>query len=329
MTQGDFVSRREAFWKEWERITSSGTRELKARASRFPQGFRQLTQDLNTARAYGFDPAIIERLNRLVLEGSRILYGQRPWSLRAPADFILRIFPRTVRAQWRGLGITHLIFYGPALFFALLCVRFPPLVYEIITEPQAVELEVMYNPESDHFLAPRELSSSADMFGFYIYNNISIAFRTFAGGIIGGIGSILILCSNGITLGVAAAHLINRGFAGTFFPFIIAHSGFELTAVILSAQAGLLLGYRFFITRGLSRGASLRRAGKEALPLVSGSALLLVIAAAIEAFWSSRHELSLPIRYGAGMAGWLLILAYFIFAGRDFSPKPSRRGAKP
>jgi uncharacterized membrane protein SpoIIM required for sporulation len=90
------------------------------------------------------------------------------------------------------------------------------------------------------------------MFGFYVYNNISIAFRTFAGGILAGIGSLLILCFNGAYLGIVAGHIINAGFTRTFFPFVIGHSGFELNAIVLSAQAGLLLGYRLFFTGGLS-----------------------------------------------------------------------------
>jgi uncharacterized membrane protein SpoIIM required for sporulation len=318
MTQQNFIERREALWEQFEGIINGGRREIKAHAAWFPRGYRELTQDLNTARAHGFDPAIIERLNHLVLEGNQLLYGQRSLSFRPLADFILRDFPRAVRRHWKGLGIAHLVFYGLAVFFTVLCTRFPNLVYELMSEGQAAQLEMMYDPEGEHFLNPRDVSSDADMFGFYIYNNISIAFRTFAGGILAGFGSLLILCSNGIFMGVAAAHIINKGFAHTFFPFIIGHSGFELTAIILSAQAGLLLGYRFVFPRLLSRGAALREAGKTALPLISGSALLLVIAAAIEAFWSSRHQVSPMVRYGAGLAGWLLVYGYFLFAGRAF-----------
>jgi uncharacterized membrane protein SpoIIM required for sporulation len=180
----------------------------------------------------------------------------------------------------------------------------------------------MYNPASDYFLVPRDVGSDADMFGYYIYNNISIAFRIFAGGILAGVGSLLLLCVNAVFLGTAAGHIINNGFGGTFFPFIVAHSSFELTAILLSAQGGLILGYRLFVTGGLGRAASLRRAGRDALPLITGSALLLVIAAAVEAFWSSRHTLPLPLRLGAGAACWVLLSAYFLFAGRD----GSRRG---
>jgi uncharacterized membrane protein SpoIIM required for sporulation len=190
------------------------------------------------------------------------------------------------------------------------------MVYQLLGEYTVSGFENMYDPESEQFLQPREVSTDADMFGYYIYNNISIAFRTFAGGIIAGVGSLVSLCFNAVFFGTMTGHVINVGFGETFFSFVIGHGSFELTAIVLSAQAGLLLGYRFFVTKGLSRAASLKQAGKTALPIIAGATLMLVVAAAIEAFWSSRHELPVNLRYGAGVAGWILLALYFAFAGR-------------
>ncbi|MCL2293591.1 MAG: stage II sporulation protein M [Spirochaetes bacterium] len=316
MTQQNFVQRRQQLWDKIEEVINGGHKEIKARATWFPQAFRELTQDLNTARAHAFDPVLIERLNRLVLEGNQLLYSQRSFSFKKFSDFILRTFPCAIRASWKGIAAAHLIFYGIAFFTIILCLRFPDFVYEIIPATKVTQLEIMYNPESNHFLTPRNVSSDADMFGFYIYNNISIAFRTFAGGIFAGIGSLFILSFNALFLGAATAHIINVGFSQTFFPFVIGHASFELFAIILSAHAGLLLGYRLFVTKGLSRQASLRIAGKTAIPLITGSVILLVLAAAIEAFWSSKHQFPDAVRYGAGIAGWIFLYLYFIFAGR-------------
>ena len=316
MTQQSFISRREKFWDEFQAAVGSGGKTLKKKASWFPLGYRKLTQDLNTARAHGFDPSIIERLNSLVLEGNQILYTNRTWSLKTAADFILRVFPQAVRSQWRTLGAALLLFYGLGIFFGFLCVRSPAMAYQIMGEDTIQDLESMYDPESYHFLKPRDVSSDADMFGYYIYNNISIAFRTFAGGILAGFGSLVILCINGAFLGAAAGHIINVGFGETFFPFVIGHGSFELTAIVLSAQAGLIMGYRLFFTRGLSRSASLKIAGKTALPIIAGAALMLIVAAGIEAFWSSHHEFPPALRYGAGAVCWAFVIFYLVFAGR-------------
>lgn len=325
MTERSFIAKREEDWKKIDRFINEGLKRgfssrvrqnSREQAAWFPQAFRQLTGDLNTARSNSFDPALIDRLNRLTLEGNQILYGARGFSLKDFSSFLFKIFPRAFRSQWKSFGACFLIFFGLAIFTALACVRFPGFVYELMSPWEASMLESMYNPESPYYLQPREVKTDADMFGYYIYNNISIAFIVFAGGLFAGAGSLFLLAANGIFIGVAAGHIINMGFYHTFFSFIIGHSAFELSAIVIAAQAGFHLGYRLFLTRGLNRGAALREAGKTTMPLISGAALLLVIAASIEAFWSSRHEISQNIHYAAGGAAILLVSCYFIFAGR-------------
>jgi len=316
MTEQIFIQRRERVWNEFAALIAGKKSELIKGAVSFVHKFREITQDINTAKSCGFDPAIIERLNALINEGNQILYAQRNWSLKEALGFIWRTFPQKVRSQWKGILAVTLLFYGLGIFFSLLCIRFPGIAEEFISPFQLGRIVEMYTPENEKFLTPREVSDDADMFGYYIYNNISLSFETFAGGIIAGFGSLLILCFNAGFLGIISGHLMNVGLSHTFFPFIIAHSAFELTAIILSAYSGLLLGYRFFVTGGLTRGASIKKAGRDAFPIIAGSTVFLVIAAAIEAFWSSRHTLPIMFRITTGVCMWILVLFYFLFAGR-------------
>ena len=316
MTQVNFINRKESSWNDFSVLLSGGKKALKLNGSAFLQSYRELCQDLNTAKANGYDPSLIERLNSLVLVGNQILYSKRSWSIKTPIDFITKTFPASLRAEWRTFAVSFLIFYGLGLFIGAICLRNPDMAVEILGSGTANGLERMYNPESEHYLIPRDVSSDADMFGYYILNNISIAFRTFAGGILAGLGSLIFLAINGVYLGAVFAHLINLGYQNTAFPFIIAHGSFELTAIVLSAQGGFILGFALFFKKGLSRQASMKIAGERALPIIAGAALMLLIAAAIEAFWSSRHELPISLRYGVGAALWILVAVYFLFAGR-------------
>jgi uncharacterized membrane protein SpoIIM required for sporulation len=316
MTQQNFIEKRQSDWQEMEKIIAGGASRLKKQAAWFPLAFRRISGDLNTAKSGGFDPSLIDRLNRLTMEGNQLLYSREPLSLLTFVHFIFRRFPQAVREHWRSFCVCFFIFFGLALLSALICIRFPDFVYELMSKRNAASLEEMYNPQAEHFLKPRNVSGDADMFGYYIYNNITIAFRSFAGGIIGGIGSLFILAFNGIFVGVAAAHLINKGYAETFFSFTSGHSAFELIALVLAAQGGLLLGFRFFFTQGLSRGASIREAGRSALPIIGGAAFMLVLAATIEAFWSSRHEIASPYHFAFGAVMVVLVSLWLFCAGR-------------
>jgi uncharacterized membrane protein SpoIIM required for sporulation len=157
------------------------------------------------------------------------------------------------------------------------------------------------------------------MFGFYLYNNIGIAFRTFASGIFVGIGSVFILIYNGVVLGAVGGHLYNAGFGGTFFPFVIGHSSFELTAIVLAGATGVRLGLAVLAPGRTTRSRSLREAARASVPVLYGMTALLVVAAFVEAFWSAS-AIAPQVRYLAGAAGWAAVLGYLALAGRGDGP---------
>ncbi|GHU43984.1 membrane protein [Spirochaetia bacterium] len=315
MKEQFFLRMREPSWRSFESLLSGG-RQKKSSYHCFPEILREISSDLCTAQANGFDPAITERLNRLLMDGNQILYKHNSFPLKEASVFVFKTFPRSIRSLWKPVAACHLLFYGIVFFFTLICVRFPDLQSYIVPEKQKHDLLSMYDPSSEYFLKPREVETDADMFGFYIYNNISIAFRTFAGGIFFGLGSLFFLVYNAVFLGACAGLVIDAGFSQTFFQFIFAHSPFELTGIILSAAAGLILGYNIFRTKGLTRGDSLRRAGKTVSPIIAGSACMIAVAAVIEAFWSSRHEIAPVWHYVSGIAGWSLLAVYVTLSGR-------------
>src|SRR5262249_16040760 len=69
-----------------------------------------------------------------------------------------------------------------------------------------------------------------------------------------------------------------------FYHFVTAHGPFELTAIVLSAAAGMRLGFSLVATGGLSRIASLQRAAAEATPTMAAAVILFCLAAFLEGF---------------------------------------------
>src|SRR3546814_6196473 len=84
----------------------------------------------------------------------------------------------------------------------------------------------------------RDSGSDLQMFGLYIANNISIGFRTFAGGLLAGVGSLLVLVFNGVMFGTVAAHLQGIGHGGPFWRFVVGHAAPELSAIVVAGTAG-------------------------------------------------------------------------------------------
>lgn len=162
----------------------------------------------------------------------------------------------------------------------------------------------------------RQSDTDFAMFGFYVMNNVGIAFRTFALGLVVGVGSLFILVFNGLMIGAAAGHLTTLGYGETFWPFVSGHAALELTAIAVSGAAGLLLAAALLAPGQRRRRDALRENALEAVKLVAGALAMLVLAALIEAFWSGATVTDPLIKYLVGAIWWVLLILYFAFAGR-------------
>ena len=156
--------------------------------------------------------------------------------------FLIADFPALVRAQRGCLWASALLFVVPmvAMFAALQWS--PELAHSVFEPQQLAEFEAMYDPASESGKLGRESESDLKMFGFYIANNVGIGFRTFASGLIAGIGAIAVLVMNGLIIGGVAGHLQAVGHGDPFWRFVAGHSAPELTAIVIAGAAGLRLG---------------------------------------------------------------------------------------
>ena len=153
------------------------------------------------------------------------------------------------------------------------------------------------------------------MAGFYVQNNVGIAFRCFATGALAGLGSIFFLVYNGLIIGATFGYLGNVGLGGNLLEFTSGHSAWELTGICLSGAAGLRLGWAMIVTDGRTFVGSLRRAAPELYRLILGTAVLLLVAAAIEGFWSAS-PVPRPVKYGFGVVQWFIVGGWLYFGGR-------------
>jgi hypothetical protein len=76
------------------------------------------------------------------------------------------------------------------------------------------------------------------------------------------------------------------------------------------------LGFSLLSPGKKSRKQALLNAGKESIQLVYGVIFFLLIAAFIEAFWSSSSTITSTIKFTVGGSLWLIVFAYFYFGGR-------------
>ena len=319
MRQANFVERHRKEWDEMREFLASSKRTADSRpfaGADFPARYRRLCQQLSVAESRGYSRGLQQELHDLVLRAHQQLYAERvaPW--RAIARFLLLEYPQLVRSQWRYLAVAFALFMAPILILIATIQYHPDFVHSILDPDEIATMEFMYNPElQDRVGRQREADTDFRMFTFYIRNNTSIGFRTFVGGILFGIGTVFFLLFNGLTIGAIAGHLTHLGYTETFWGFVSGHSAFELTAIMLSGAAGLLLGHALIAPGARSRRLALRESAAVGVKLMYGAAALFLAAAFVEAYWSSLATIPVIVKYGVGGLLWILVGAYFLIPG--------------
>jgi uncharacterized membrane protein SpoIIM required for sporulation len=326
MKQELFQSRHEAEWLALERWLAlrarpkarkrpTGDDEV-MRDSEFPTAYRRLCQQLALAERRGYSGLLIQRLQDLAQSGHLVLYRPHAPRLRRVLDFFAAVFPRLVRAQWRAMTVAALLFFVP-LFgaIALLQVR-PELIHTLFGPDQLAQFENMYDPAKSAERLGRESGTDLMMFGMYIMNNVSIGFRTFASGLLAGVGSVFVLVFNGMIIGGIAGHLTAIGYGDPFWRFVAGHSAPELLAIVISGGAGLQIGMALIAPGRRTRARALLEAGTIGAQLVLGVFAMLLFAAFVEAYWSSIGWMPAPVKFGVGITLWCAILLWLARGGR-------------
>ncbi len=282
-----------------------------------PRSYRQISRHLALARDRQYGAQLVARLEAIVLAGHQAIYGAHAVAAGGGAgQFIRATFPQLVRAHWPSVLVATLCFIGSLIGITIIIQFFPDFAYVLISPEQLAQMQQMYDP-ANHRLGTRGAESDAVMWGYYIWNNVRIDFQCFAGGILFGVGSLFFLVFNGIQIGAVAGHLTHIGYIETFWGFVAGHSGLELLGAVLSGAAGLQLGHALIAPGRATRLEALKAAIPDAIRIVYGAAAMTFMAAFIEAFWSSSRALPVTVKYAVGITLWVLLIAYFVFAGRN------------
>ena len=295
-------------------------------AARIAQLYRQCCEHLALARERAYPVHLVDQLETLTARAHQRIYRRHDYGVRALRDLVLYKAPAAVRALRWHLAVVTVLFWVPALVVGVATWLEPQFVLTVIDASEVREFDWMYGPASGEHLG-RTSGDDWEMFGGYILHNIGISFQCFAAGLVVGIGSLLLVGFNGVILGAVAGLLVAHGDSERFFSFVITHSAFELTAILLSGACGLRLGHAVLAPGRLTRTQALTRAARETSPVVFCFFVMLIVAAAIEAFWSSAGWIAPGVKYAVGGGCWALVLAYLGFQGRGHDAAIAAAGA--
>lgn len=155
-------------------------------------------------------------------------------------------------------------------------------------------------------------SSEAPMFVAIATNNIRVSFLAFIMGIFVSLGTVYVLFSNGVMLGVFQYFFFQQGLLKVSALSIWLHGTLEISAIVIAGGAGIVLGNSILFPGTYKRTQSLRRAGLDAVKIILGLIPIFLLAALIEGYLTRLTEMPIYFNLTIIFLSALFMVWYFI-----------------
>lgn len=319
-----FRAEREADWRRLEAIvTKAERRGLKAldfeEANALASLYRQAMASLSLAREISLDRALLTYLEALCARAYLAVYAPQ----ERLGGLVSRLLTRGIPGAARRLA--PMILLG----FAILALGVAAGWLLFLDDP------TWYNTVMPAEMAQgRGLSSSREQLLSVIYSgqdsgsgelaafasvlfshNTRIAILIFCLGVFICLPAAALTFFNGMLLGVFMALHADRGILYDLGAWLTIHGVTELSAVVIACAGGLHLGRAVLFPGEVRRRDALRRNARDAVKLALLAALMLVVAAALEAFGRQLIQ-DARARYAIGAGIGLAWAAWLALAGR-------------
>jgi uncharacterized membrane protein SpoIIM required for sporulation len=316
-----FINERKGAWQRLEELLRlldemSLRRLHREEVRELGRIYRRTSSDLAIARAESRDPRLVNYLNSLVIRAhGRIYRTEAMEGGKQLRKFFLRDFPRTFRRTWRytAVAFAFCLAFGVAGF----CQTWRDADF---SELAGIDYRMRDRINSgNHWW--EQLNEANQIGGASIMtNNIQVMFYAFAFGAMLGVGTLLVMAFNGLSIGSVLALTYRAGFGGDLVTFMVGHGVIELTCIFIAGGAGLLIGTAILAPGDLSRFDALRLRGREAIHLIIGCVPLLVVAGTIEGFISPA-PIAPAFKFATAAVTGVALYSYLLLGGREAEPQ--------
>jgi len=322
MITARWLEKRKLHWERLESIVErSGLRGVSALSHQEVRElgllYRQVAADLSTVREDPTSQRLATYLNQLLGRAHNLIYMGRRADPGGIVRFYASEFPRTFRATFSYSLAGFAIFLAGAVagFLASLA---DPAFHRFFLGARMSDTIERRQMWTHSVLTIKPLASSAIM-----TNNLTVSFTAFALGISAGLGTIYMMLTNGLLLGVITAACWQAGMGLELGSFVAPHGVLELPAIFIAGGGGLLIARGLLFPGSLPRKDALVIYGAQGVRLALGIIPMLFVAGIVEAFVSPSPLMpALKFVFAAGLFG--LFVLYVVRGGREESDIATR-----
>lgn len=296
--------------EKWHQIDSQ-TQDKDISAETLADNFVELTDDLSYARTFYPRSQTVKYLNQLAARYFSDIYKHRKREKGRFLRFWKQELPLIMYHRRRQMLYSFLFMFAGVLL-GIFSLQQDADFANLILSSGYVN-QTLENIENGDPMGIYKSQDEGPMFLFISTNNIQVAFIAFIYGIFLSVGTVFVLFSNGVMLGVFQYFFYQKGLLATSALSIWLHGTLEISAIIIAGGAGLILGNSLLFPGSYKRLDSLLSAAKDALKIVVGLIPVFVVAAFIESFLTRRTDMPVYFNLTIIALSALFIIWYFVY----------------
>lgn len=325
-----FIGGESRYWSELEqtldRMENHPDRKMEiSEVRRFHYLYQRTSADLAKIMTFSSERETRRYLESLTARAFAEIHETREKPHKfAPHKWLFVLFPQAFRRRIHAFWLSLVIFTVGGMFGGL----FVAMDYE--SKHILMPFSHLQGDPSDRVRmeetaeADRSEGQKTRFSSFLMTHNTKVSIYAMALGMTWGIGTILILFSNGVILGAVGIDYMMAGETEFLFGWLLPHGSIEIPAILIASQAGLVLaGALIGWGKPVSFGTRLREVSNDLVILIFGAAAMLVWAGIIESFLSQHHEPVIPYSFkiGFGLIELILLIWFLSRAGIHGEPE--------
>jgi uncharacterized membrane protein SpoIIM required for sporulation len=320
-----FITEERPYWSELETSLDARENEPERRMDlekvrQFYYLYQRTSADLAKIITFSSEPETRRYLEALVGRAYAEIHETREKPHRlAPLHWFFHIFPDTFRRHLPAFWLSLAIMLAGCSFGGL-AISLDPDAKQVIMPYSHLRLDPSERVAKEEGEEKDRLQGLKATFSSNLMtHNTKVSIFAFALGMTWGVGTVILLFSNGVLLGAVGLDYVLAGEAKFLVGWLLPHGAAEIPAILLAGQAGLVLAGALI---GWGSRASfkvrLRKISGDLVTLIFGVAIILVWAGIIEAFLSQYHEPVIPyeVKIGFGTVELILLVLFLAKSGK-------------
>jgi len=261
--------------------------------------YLEITDDLSYAKTFYPDSNTQVYLNQIATAAHQRIYSNKKESGNAFYNFYVKEFPLFFYKHQKQLLLSFLIF---SIFVAVgsFSAASDGTFVRAILGDAYVNMTLENIANNDPMAVYKEMGQ-VDMFLGITINNIRVSLMAYTLGILGGIGTAMVLMQNAIMLGSFQYFFYQNGMLWESARTIWIHGTIEISAIIVAGCAGLVMGKGILFPGTYPRLTSFIKGVKNGLKIVMSTIPFFIVAGFLEGFVTRITE----------MPDWLAVLIIF------------------